>query len=122
MPGPLPISPDTALKLSRYLGVPVEHLMHMPRHMLLQKLAEMAAKEHALNKPEEARKSPNSEADEPDAPVSGPAGPASGPDTKASASAGKVNIPNAEASDQAFGPSAAQDQAPADNPEGGKPR
>jgi plasmid maintenance system antidote protein VapI len=47
MPGPLPISPDTALKLSRFLGIPVEHLMHMPRHILLQKLAEMAAKEQA---------------------------------------------------------------------------
>jgi hypothetical protein len=50
MPGPLPISPDTALKLSKYLGVPIEHLMHMPRHILLQKLAEMAAKEETQNR------------------------------------------------------------------------
>jgi len=49
MPGPLPISPDTAIKLSKYLGVPLEHLMHMPRHILLQKLAELAAKEQAQN-------------------------------------------------------------------------
>jgi len=49
MPGPLPISPDTAIKLSKYLGVPIEHLMHMPRHILLQKLAEMAAREQTLH-------------------------------------------------------------------------
>ncbi|MCZ8522776.1 MULTISPECIES: YycC family protein [Paenibacillus] len=42
---PLQISPDTALKLSKELGVPLEHLMHMPQHILLQKLAELARKE-----------------------------------------------------------------------------
>jgi plasmid maintenance system antidote protein VapI len=60
MPGPLPVSPDTALKLSRFLGVPVEHLMHMPRHVLLKKLAEMAAKENTRNEPEAGpQESPN---------------------------------------------------------------
>ncbi|MEC0248647.1 YycC family protein [Paenibacillus chitinolyticus] len=40
---PLNISPDTAVKLAKHLGVPLEHLMHMPQHILLQKLAELAS-------------------------------------------------------------------------------
>lgn len=43
MSKPLQISPETAIKLSEQLKVPIEHLMHMPRHILLQKLAELAA-------------------------------------------------------------------------------
>ncbi|MCI3920026.1 YycC family protein [Paenibacillus sp. TRM 82003] len=39
---PLQISPDTAVKLAAYLKVPIEHLMHMPQHLLIAKLAEMA--------------------------------------------------------------------------------
>lgn len=39
---PLPISAETAQKLAQFMKVPLEHLMHMPQHMLLQKLAEMA--------------------------------------------------------------------------------
>ncbi|MBC8081418.1 MAG: YycC family protein [Gorillibacterium sp.] len=39
---PLQISADTAIKLSEALGVPIEQLMHMPQHILLQKLAELA--------------------------------------------------------------------------------
>jgi plasmid maintenance system antidote protein VapI len=39
---PLQISPDTAIKLSKKLGVPIEHLMHMPQHILMQKLMELA--------------------------------------------------------------------------------
>lgn len=39
---PLKISADTALKLSAALKVPVEQLMHMPQHILLQKLAELS--------------------------------------------------------------------------------
>jgi len=38
----MPISADTAVKLAEYMKVPLEHLMHMPQHILLQKLAEMA--------------------------------------------------------------------------------
>ncbi|GIO32036.1 MULTISPECIES: YycC family protein [Paenibacillus] len=38
---PLQISPETAVKLSEKLGVPLEHLMHMPQHILLQKIAEL---------------------------------------------------------------------------------
>lgn len=43
----MPLSADTAQKLAAHLKVPIEHLMHMPQHILLQKLAEMAAKESA---------------------------------------------------------------------------
>ncbi|QAY66786.1 YycC family protein [Paenibacillus protaetiae] len=42
---PLQISPETAIKLSKELNVPIEHLMHMPKHILLQKLAELAKKD-----------------------------------------------------------------------------
>jgi plasmid maintenance system antidote protein VapI len=42
---PLPISADTAVKLSEALNVPVEQLMHMPQHILLAKLAELEKKE-----------------------------------------------------------------------------
>ncbi|MGN7456499.1 YycC family protein [Paenibacillus pasadenensis] len=47
MSRPLPISADTAVKLAKQLGVPLEHLMHMPRHILLQKMAELARAEGA---------------------------------------------------------------------------
>ena len=50
MSKPLQISADTAIKLSEQLNVPIEHLMHMPRHILLQKLAELAQKEAEQNK------------------------------------------------------------------------
>lgn len=39
---PLPISADTAVKLAAFMKVPIENLMHMPQHILLQKLQEMA--------------------------------------------------------------------------------
>ncbi|MFD0961188.1 YycC family protein [Paenibacillus chungangensis] len=42
MSKPLQISADTAVKLAEQLGVPIEQLMHMPRHILMQKLAELA--------------------------------------------------------------------------------
>lgn len=42
---PLQISPETAIKLSEKLGVPIENLMHMPQHILMQKLAELAKTE-----------------------------------------------------------------------------
>lgn len=38
---PLQISPETAQKLAKALNVPLEHLMHMPQHILLKKLAEL---------------------------------------------------------------------------------
>ncbi|HAQ06370.1 MAG TPA: YycC family protein [Bacillus bacterium] len=42
---PLHISAETAIKLSEKLGMPIEHIMHMPQHILLQKLAELEKKE-----------------------------------------------------------------------------
>lgn len=47
MSRPLQISPETAIRLSKELNVPIEHLMHMPKHILMQKLAELAAKSPA---------------------------------------------------------------------------
>lgn len=38
----MPISADTAVKLAAFMKMPLEHLMHMPQHVMLQKLAEMA--------------------------------------------------------------------------------
>lgn len=38
---PLQISADTAQRLAKELGVPLEQLMHMPQHILLQKLAKL---------------------------------------------------------------------------------
>lgn len=42
---PLQVSADTAVKLAESLGVPLEHLMHMPQHILMQKIAELAKAE-----------------------------------------------------------------------------
>lgn len=42
---PLQISADTAVKLAAKLKVPLEQLMHMPQHILLQKIAELAKEE-----------------------------------------------------------------------------
>lgn len=39
---PLQISPETAILLSEKLGVPIEKLMHMPQHILLEKMMELA--------------------------------------------------------------------------------
>jgi tRNA A37 threonylcarbamoyltransferase TsaD len=42
---PNPISLETAKMLSEKLKMPIEHVMHMPPHILTQKLAELAQKE-----------------------------------------------------------------------------
>ena len=42
---PLPISAETAIKLSEQLKIPVEQLMHMPQHILMQKMIELEKKE-----------------------------------------------------------------------------
>ncbi|CAM5789406.1 MULTISPECIES: YycC family protein [Brevibacillus] len=42
---PLAISPETAGKLAEALQVPLERLMHMPQHILLQKMMELAKEE-----------------------------------------------------------------------------
>lgn len=39
---PLQISAETAVKLAEALNVPLEQLMHMPKPVLLRKLAELA--------------------------------------------------------------------------------
>ncbi|RBW69496.1 YycC family protein [Bacillus taeanensis] len=38
---PLQLSPETAVKLAEKLNVPLEQLMHMPQHILVQKLMEL---------------------------------------------------------------------------------
>lgn len=38
---PLQLSPETAIKLAEKLNVPIEQLMHMPQHILIQKLMEL---------------------------------------------------------------------------------
>ncbi|WP_166240633.1 YycC family protein [Paenibacillus turpanensis] len=57
---PLQISPETAVKLAKQLNVPLEHLMHMPQHILLKKLAELA------NEPEQTEGADKSEAESSD--------------------------------------------------------
>lgn len=42
---PIPISAETAIKLSEQLKIPVEQLMHMPQHILMQKMLELEKKE-----------------------------------------------------------------------------
>ncbi|MGO0061500.1 YycC family protein [Brevibacillus fluminis] len=39
---PLQISAETAVKLAEKLNVPLEQLMHMPQHILMKKLMELA--------------------------------------------------------------------------------
>jgi hypothetical protein len=38
---PLHISAETASKLSERLNMPIEHIMHMPQPILIQKLQEL---------------------------------------------------------------------------------
>ncbi|MEK5061385.1 YycC family protein [Paenibacillus shunpengii] len=59
---PLQISADTAVTLSKKLGIPIEQLMHMPQHILMQKLAELS-KEEAKQEQNQAGSSPNNEKD-----------------------------------------------------------
>ncbi|GMB07698.1 YycC-like protein [Thermolongibacillus altinsuensis] len=42
---PLQISLETAQKLSKALNVPIEQIMHMPQHILIQKLLELEQNE-----------------------------------------------------------------------------
>lgn len=55
---PLQISAETAQKLAKHLKVPIEHVMHMPQHILLQKLAELAEAEK--QQPPEGHENKNS--------------------------------------------------------------
>ncbi len=43
---PLQISPETALKLAEKLNLPLEQIMHMPQHILIQKMMELEKKEN----------------------------------------------------------------------------
>jgi tRNA A37 threonylcarbamoyltransferase TsaD len=42
---PLQLSPETAIMLSQKLNVPIEQIMHMPQHILIQKLMELEKEE-----------------------------------------------------------------------------
>ncbi|WP_082153486.1 YycC family protein [Bacillus sp. LL01] len=42
---PLQISAETAQKLSKALDVPIEQVMHLPQHILIQKLVEIERNE-----------------------------------------------------------------------------
>ncbi|RJO99086.1 YycC family protein [Exiguobacterium sp. RIT452] len=42
---PLQLSAETAVELSKRLNVPLEQLMHMPRHILIQKLVELESEQ-----------------------------------------------------------------------------
>jgi tRNA A37 threonylcarbamoyltransferase TsaD len=42
---PLQISLQTAQKLSKALNMPIEQIMHMPQHVLIQKLLEIEKNE-----------------------------------------------------------------------------
>lgn len=59
---PLQISPETAVTLSKQLGVPLEQLMHMPQHILMQKIAELAKNDEGQSskKDDEPHSSENS--------------------------------------------------------------
>lgn len=39
------LSAETAMKLAQQLGIPIEQLVHTPRHIVLQKLAQLAQEE-----------------------------------------------------------------------------
>ncbi len=42
---PLPITAETAKRLSEELKIPIEQLMHMPQHILMQKMLELSQKD-----------------------------------------------------------------------------
>lgn len=46
---PLQISAETAIRLSKALNVPIEQIMHMPQHILIQKMMELEKAEKEDN-------------------------------------------------------------------------
>ncbi|MBE4910437.1 YycC family protein [Bacillus luteolus] len=44
---PLQISAETAQRLAKALNVPLEQIMHMPQHILIQKMMELDKKDEA---------------------------------------------------------------------------
>ncbi len=56
---PLQITAETAQMLAKKLNVPIEHIMHMPRHILLEKIATLSeddAQDQAEAKDDDAEK------------------------------------------------------------------
>jgi len=53
---PLQLSTETAVELAKRLNVPLEQLMHMPRHILIQKLVELE-QEQANTEPDSSSES-----------------------------------------------------------------
>lgn len=49
---PLQISAETAQRLAKALNVPLEQIMHMPQHILIQKMMELEKKSEDTNKNE----------------------------------------------------------------------
>jgi tRNA A37 threonylcarbamoyltransferase TsaD len=56
---PLQISAETAQILASKLGIPIENLMHMPQHILMQKLAEIAKESTQVNQNQDQDKENN---------------------------------------------------------------
>ncbi|MCR8657847.1 YycC family protein [Paenibacillus endoradicis] len=48
------LSPETAIKLAQQLGIPIEQLVHTPRHIVLQKLAQIAQEEQKAEQQQQA--------------------------------------------------------------------
>jgi len=47
------LSAETAMKLAQQLGIPIEQLVHTPRHIVLQKLAQLAQEEQKTQEVEQ---------------------------------------------------------------------
>ncbi len=50
---PLQLSPETAVELAKKLNVPLEELMHMPKHILVQKMMHLEASQTEEDTPKE---------------------------------------------------------------------
>ncbi|WP_114164839.1 YycC family protein [Exiguobacterium sp. TNDT2] len=46
---PLQLSPETAVELAKKLNVPLEELMHMPKHIIVKKMMELEAAKTETN-------------------------------------------------------------------------
>ncbi|URN92731.1 MAG: YycC family protein [Candidatus Pristimantibacillus lignocellulolyticus] len=51
------LSPETAMKLAQQLGIPIEQLVHTPRHIVLQKLAQLAQEEQKTEQQQASKES-----------------------------------------------------------------
>lgn len=50
---PLQLSPETAVELAKKLNVPLEELMHMPKHIIVKKMMELEAAKMETNEEKE---------------------------------------------------------------------